>query len=162
MIDPATIPRGQTIDFGTAPSFADGPLSAEVAAAVATMYGQAVPGLFSPEQREALETIGASGDSRLAWLISDHIRVNINIGQFAGLVEDDIIESNALLEAAATGLTGMAFEEFRAWNPLVNSLIAWDIPAPPDYLVGKRNIYTSLEPASVSYTHLTLPTNREV
>ena len=147
MIDPATIPRGQTIDFGTAPDIPDGPLSEEVAAAVAVLYGQAVPGFLSPEQREALETIGESGDIRLAWLISDHIRVNINLGQLQGLGQIDLIESNELLEVAATGLTGLQFEEFRAWNPLVNTLIGWDIPEPPDYLAGKRNIYTSLEPA---------------
>ena len=147
VIDPDTIPRGEVIDFGTAPDVPEGPLSEELAAAVAVLYGQQVSGLLSLAQRDALRTIGESGDVRVAWLLSDHIRVNINLAQLQGLGQADTIDSNNLLEAAASGLTGMEFEEFRAWNPLVNTLIAWDIPAPPDYLAGKRNIYTPLEPA---------------
>ena len=30
---------------------------------------------------------------------------------------------------------------------MTSTLIAWDIPEPPDYLTGKRNIYTPVEPA---------------
>ena len=151
VIDPSTIPRGEVIDFGTAPDVPDGPLSEEVAAAVALLYGQPIESLIDDAQRDALATIGASGDPRLAWLISDHIRVYIELAsrtiRTQGLPPDGFIEISGLIEATAGQLTGLQFTELGAWNPLTSALIAWDIPAPPDYLAGKRNIYTPIEPA---------------
>ena len=151
VIDPSTIPRGEVIDFGTAPDVPDGPLSEEVAAAVALLYGQPIESLLDDAQRDALATIGASGDPRLAWLISDHIRVYIELAsrtiRTQGLPPDGFIEISGLIEATAGQLTGLQFTELGAWNPLTSALIAWDIPAPPDYLAGKRNIYTPIEPA---------------
>ena len=147
VIDPATIPRGEVIDFGPAPDVPDGPLSEELAAAVALLYGRPITARLDDFQREAITTIGASGDPRLAWLLSDHIRVNIRLAQEEGLTEAEFLQSNDLLEAAAGELTGQLFPQFRAWNPLTNLLIGWDIPEPPNYLPGKRNIYTPVEPA---------------
>ena len=150
VIDPATIPRGEPIDFGPAPDVPEGELSAEVAAAVALLYGQQVGGDLTDEQWAAFETIGASGDPRLAWLISDHIRVFVPLAQQAAISQARAIQINDMLEATASQLTGLQFTQFASWNPLTNTLIAWDVPAPPNYLEGKRNIYTPLEPAWVS------------
>lgn len=147
VIDPATIPRGEVIDFGPAPDVPDGPLSDEVAAAVALLYGQRLTPTLDEAQREAVTTIGASGDPRLAWLLSDHIRVNIELAISAGITEAEFLEGNDLVEAAAGELTGQVFPQFGAWNPLTNLLIGWDIPEPPNYLASKRNIYTPVEPA---------------
>ena len=147
VIDPATIPRGEVIDFGPAPDVPDGPLSAEVAGAVALLYGQPLQAALDDAQREALATIASSGDPRLAWLISDHLRVNIRLASTAGQTEREFLELNDLVEAAASELTGQGFPRLGAWNPLTSALIGWDIPAPPDYLAGKRNIYTPVEPA---------------
>ena len=147
VIDPATIPRGEVIDFGPAPDVPDGPLSAEVAGAVALLYGQPLQAALDDAQREALATIASSGDPRLAWLISDHLRVNIRLASTAGQTEREFLELNDLVEAAASELTGQGFPRLGAWNPLTSALIGWDIPAPPDYLAGKRNIYTPVESA---------------
>ena len=147
VIDPATIPRGEEIDFGPAPDFPEGPLSEEAAAAVALLYGQPVLARFGDAELEAIATIGASGDARLAWLLSDHIRVNIQIARGQGWTEDEFFAVNDALEAAAGQLTNQFFPQLSAWNPLTNALIGWDIPAPPDYLTGKRNIYIPVEPA---------------
>ena len=147
VVDPDSIPRGEVIDFGTPPDVPEGPLSDELAAAVDALYGERVNGLLGPSQLDAMRMIGESGDVRLAWLISDHIRVNINLAQLSGLTQEDFFSTNDLLEQTATALTGMDFEPQRSWNPLVNTLIAWDVPEPPDYLAGKRNIYTAIEPA---------------
>ena len=148
MIDPATIPRGEPIDFAPAPDVPEGDLSEEVAAAVATLYGQRIPGDFTDEQWAAFETIGNSGDPRLAWLIADHIRVFVPLAQAApGMTQARAIEINDRLELTATQLTGVEYQQFGAWNPLTNNLIAWDVPEPPNYLEGKRNIYIPLEPA---------------
>ncbi len=148
VIDPSTIPRGETLDFGTRPDVPEGPLSNEVAAAVELLYGQSISRFFTSLDFEAFETIGTSGDPRVAWLIADHIRVFTTVAGSSGLVsQDEAIEINARIEQTASQLTGLQFEEFRAWNPLTNALIAWDIPAPPNYLPMKRNIYTAVEPA---------------
>lgn len=147
VIDPATIPRGQEVDFGAIPDYAEGPLSEEVAAAVTSLYGRQITGDLSDDQIEALATIENSGDARLAWLISDHLRVFVEVALPQGVSQARAIQINDLLEQTAAGLTGLEFQQFGAWNPLTSSLIAWDIPAPPDYLAGKRNIYTAIEPA---------------
>ncbi len=147
VIDPATIPRGEEIDFGPAPEVPDGPLSPEVAAAVSLLYGQPVRGDLTDEQLEALATIGASQDARLGWVIADHIRVFTAIAGSEGVSRDRLVEINDQLESAASQLTGLELPQFLSWNPLTNSLIAWDIPAPPDYLSMKRNIFTPVEPA---------------
>ena len=137
VVDPATIPRGQEIDFGPAPDFPEGALSAEAAAAVALVYGRPLTSRLTPDALEAITTIGASGDARLAWLLSDHIRVNLRLAQSQGWTEDEFFAVNGALEAAAGQLTGQQFPELMSWNPLTNALIGWD---------------------TVSYTHLTLPT----
>ena len=147
VIDPATIPRGEEIDFGPRPDVPEGPLNEEVAAAVALLYGAPITGRLDAFQREALMTVGASGDPRLAWLLSDHIRVYLRLAQTGGLTEDEFFENNDLLEATAGQLTGQTFAQLQSWNPLTNALIGWDIPEPPDYLAGKRNIYVPVEPA---------------
>lgn len=131
VIDPATIPRGEVIDFGPAPDVPDGPLSEEVAAAVALLYGGQIGATLTQPQRSALLTIGDSGDPRLAWLLSDHIRVYLRIAQSGGITEEEFFENNDLLEAVAGRLTGQTFPQFGAWNPLTNALIGWDIPELP-------------------------------
>jgi len=147
-IDPATIPRGEPIDFGPAPESPDGPLSAEVQAAVDRLYGSnRALGLLDDDDFAALDTIAASGDPRLTWLIADHLRVVIPLGQITGQGEDSILENLDRLAATASQLTGGQYVSFNAWNSLTNDLIAWDIPAPPNYLEGKRNIFVPVEPA---------------
>jgi len=148
VIDPATVPRGELIEFGPAPDVPEGDLSEEVAAAVSLLWGQRIPGDFTEEQFEAFETIGNSGDPRLAWLVADHIRVFVPLAQAVpGMTQARALEINDRLELTATQLTGLEFARFASWNPLTNNLIGWDIPEPPNYLEGKRNIYVPLEPA---------------
>ena len=75
VIDPATIPRGEDIDFGPAPDIPEGPLADDLLAAVELLYGQRIGREITDEDFEAFETIGTSGDPRVGWLIADHIRV---------------------------------------------------------------------------------------
>ena len=148
MVDPATIPRGEVIDFGPAPDVPDGPLSDEVASAVALMFGRPITAQVDDAQREAIATIGASEDPRLAWLLSDHIRVYLRVAQAqGGITQEEFFQTSDAVEAAASELTGLELPSLASWNPLTNALIGWDIPEPPDYLAGKRNIYTPVEPA---------------
>ena len=147
VIDPDSIPRGEVIDFGSAPDVPDGPLSDEIAAAVAVLYGQPLVARLSEDQLDAIDILGSSGDPRVGWLLSDHLRVNVTLAQLGALTRPEFFESQDRLEAAAAELAGIQFEELRGWNPFTSMLIAWDIPEPPDYLARKRNIYTPVEPA---------------
>ena len=69
-IDLDTVPRGQEIDFGPAPATPDGAYAPEVAVAVEILFSQPLQ-FFGGEESSALQTLGASGDVRVGWLLSD-------------------------------------------------------------------------------------------
>lgn len=126
-------------DFGTSPEPTNGPLSDALAKAVRTAFAESVAPIGSetqiiwgPEQDAALDIIAASGDPRLAWLISDLMRF---------VWQRDIQEQ---LASAAGQLLGKTWGEGDPWNQIIDHLIARDIPAPPNYLQSKRKIYTTL------------------
>ena len=134
-IDPASLPTGELIDFGPPPVAPIGPYNAELQAAVDTVFGpNLVNGLWLTEQIEAMRTIVDSGDVRIAWLISDLLRI----------VQDPDLSGS--LGRSAGELLGTEIEFANPWGDLTDHLIAWDIPAPPDYVEDKRGIYTLLVP----------------
>ena len=131
----AKLPDFVIEQFGTPPEIPDGPLSPELAEAVqVALVNPAVDSRWNTDSFVALGKVAESGDPRLAWLISDLMRfasgTNLN-GQ--------------LSEAAAT-LLGIENPVINQWGVITDHLIAWDIPAPPDYLASKRAIFTSLIP----------------
>ncbi len=149
-VDPASIPRGIPVDFGPAPEAPTGPLEPEVQAAVDELFGSQIEIVLDAEGLDAFRVLSESGDARLAWLISDLLRVTQDprvLGQ-AGLAIDGSRLTLDDLAAAATALTGHEFtSDVAVWGDVTSTLIAWDIPAPPGYLEAKRNIYTIVEPA---------------
>lgn len=125
--------------FGAPPVVSTGPLSDHLAEAVRTAFAESVAPIGSetqiiwgPEQENAIDVIAASGDPRLAWLISDLLRF-----VWQRDIEDQLAD-------AAGQLLGKAWGEGDVWNQIVDHLIAWDVPAPPDYLRTKRAIFTTL------------------
>jgi hypothetical protein len=68
------------------------------------------------------------------WVISDLMRVVTSP------------KLNALLAAAASELFGVDIDQNNAWGITTDHLIAWDIPAPPDYLTFKRNMFVRIVP----------------
>ncbi|MEM8571409.1 MAG: DUF3179 domain-containing (seleno)protein [Pseudomonadota bacterium] len=121
--------------FGEPPAVPAGALSTEVQEAVETaLIRTAEQGQWEPEQSEALETVARSGDPRLAWIIADLMR-------FASSSR-----LNGSLSEAAAELLEIETPEENAWGIITDHLIAWDIPAPPDYLSAKRAIFTALVP----------------
>lgn len=121
--------------FGMPPEVPNGPLDADVAEAVDILFGDRMKdGRWSPEQSEALGIIGGSMDARLAWLVSDLMR----IASSRDLMSD--------LADAATGLLGIDFPDTNLWGRTTDHLIAWDIPEPPEYIGYKRSVYTLIEP----------------
>lgn len=121
--------------FGTPPAIPDGPLADPVRAAVYVAFVESIErSTWGPTQDVALKEVVASGDPRIAWIISDLMR---------------FVPGGALgqtLSEAASVLLGIAPPADNAWGIVTDHLIAWDIPAPPDYLTFKRAIFISVVP----------------
>ena len=129
------LPKYVTEKFGASPSVPTGPLSDEVQSAVKVAFVDlVVDGNWGRDQTLALVTVAKSKDPRLGWVISDLMR-------FASGRE-----MSRLLAGAASELLGKNFETRNPWGDVTDHLIAWDIPAPPDYLDVKRAIFTNIVP----------------
>ena len=111
-----------------APAVPDGPLDARLAADLDLVFAEEGVNL------DALARVGASGDARVAWLLSDLLRF-IQLGETADA---------AVL--AFERLTGTDVPRGFAWPIVTNWLIAWDLPAPPDYVTWKRLYFDRVEP----------------
>ncbi|QDG78136.1 DUF3179 domain-containing (seleno)protein [Labrenzia sp. PHM005] len=121
--------------FGEPPAIPKGPLSTELRAAIQTAIVETVKqGSWGNKQAEALKIIAASKDPRVAWWIADLMR-------FATAPQLSAVLTDAASEVLAKKLP---FEN--SWGMLTDHLIAWDIPAPPDYLAVKREVFTSIVP----------------
>ncbi len=120
-------------NFLEPPEIPTGDLSPELRENLDTLFANLRIGV----DRASTEAIGASGDVRLAWLLTDLMR-------FTQTQVDDPISS------AYTSLTGVNFRVDRdfgsPWRQATDALIAWDIPAPPDYLSWKRIPFEIVEP----------------
>jgi len=84
------------------------------------------------DQAIALQAIAESGDPRLAWLLADLMR-------FVG--QSDLIFQ---LGSAAEKLLGVEISKSNVWGKTTDQLMAWNIPAPPDYLDYKKTIFTTI------------------
>ena len=129
------LPDYVTEEYGQPPAIPEGPLSDALKAAIKTAFvDSTVEGAWGSEQLDAIGTIAASGDPRLAWLISDLMR--FVSGQ----------TMNAVLTNAASKLLDKDMPHRNSWGVVTDHLIAWDIPAPPDYLTVKATIFTEIIP----------------
>ena len=121
--------------FGVPPEIPDGPLSDSLQKAVDLAFVSSVEqGSWGRDQSLALLEVAASKDPRLVWIISDLLR-------FAGSAE-----LNGALGNAASELLEIEPIQQNHWGIVTDYLIAWDIPAPPDYLRVKRAIFTNIVP----------------
>lgn len=121
----------------TAPPTADAPLDAAVADALPRLVDAFTGGRLDAG---ALAAVAASGDARLAWVISDMLRFAGGGSTAAALVE-------AFTEL--TGVDPLSDDRFGAapWLAVTNLLIAWDLPAPPGYRETKAELFLPVEPA---------------
>jgi len=121
--------------FGTPPTVPDGPLPEGLQAAVQAAFVDSMEnGTWGEAQTTALGQIVDAKDPRIVWMITDLMRF---VSQ---------PQLNALLTAAASQLLGKDMPQVNSWGIVTDHLIAWDIPAPPDYLAVKRAIFTSVVP----------------
>ncbi len=93
----------------------------------------------APPDPQALETVAESDDARLAWLLSDLLRLTVTPDAEEALVD------------AFHRLTGADPSDTRfganSWLALTNLLIGWDLAAPPGYRDDKAALLLALEPA---------------
>ncbi len=121
--------------FGKPPAIPDGPLSKDLANAVKMAFiDSTTNSTWGRDQTIALAEVADSKDPRLAWIIGDMMRFITSH------------ELNAALTNAAVKLLGIEFPRVNQWGIVTDHLIAWDIPAPPDYLKVKRAIFTTFVP----------------
>lgn len=121
--------------FGQPPAVPKGPLSNELKSAVKTAFiDSTAQSKWGKEQEMAISLIAKSKDPRIAWLISDLLRF-VPGG-----------ELNSTLAYYGAQLLGIEAPTRNHWGILTDQLIAWNIPAPPDYLRAKRAIFTSFVP----------------
>ncbi len=117
-----------------APAVPEGPVALEVRDALDRLFEDLRFGV----DFEAVRTIGDSEDARLAWVVSDLLRL-VQLGP----------EADALV-ASFEQLTGaeLSAEELAGgpWSAVTNRLIAWELPAPPDYVRYKGASLLLVEP----------------
>lgn len=138
--EPSTGEGAGTLDrlrtFPPAPPARVGPLTPDVASALYEIVESFRAGRLDAK---ALAAVGTTGDARIAWLISDLLRF-MQGGE----------SQHALVEAfrALTGVDPRADPAFanRSWTSLTDTLIAWDLPAPPGYRELKARIFLAIEP----------------
>jgi len=134
-VDPESLPTGAAIDFGPAPDVPTGELDPAIASAIDTLMGdRLLARIIDPDSYTSIASLGQSGDPRVAWWLTDLMRV----ANDARLRDE--------LTSAVGDLLEVEIDPFNPWNDSTNRLIAWDIPAPPDYLKFKKNAYLVIEP----------------
>lgn len=111
--------------FPPPPPVLGGPLSVEAKTALDRAWSH----LPEPDP-EDLAALGRSGDIRLAWLLTDFMRFAFS---------DPWADASRL---ALEELTGLQLPPVGGWVEAVDHLIAWDIPAPPDYITYKARVFT--------------------
>ena len=121
--------------FGEPPTVPEGPFSDALQDAVKTAFLDSLAnGAWGRDQEIAINTINTSGDPRVVWIVSDLMRFIRQPGL------------NNLLGESVTALLGITFDDGNYWGKTTDHLIAWDIPAPPDYLSYKRSLFTTFVP----------------
>ncbi|WP_305988961.1 DUF3179 domain-containing (seleno)protein [Roseibium sp. MMSF_3544] len=131
----APLPDYVIEQYGSPPPIPDGPLSETVKEAVETAFVDSLTqSAWGSDQTLALIRVSESKDPRLVWIISDLMRFT------AGS------QLSAFLTDAASTLLGKEIPQQNNWGVITDHLIAWDIPAPPDYLRVKRAIFTTVVP----------------
>jgi hypothetical protein len=115
--------------FPAAPAAGTGALAVPVRGALASVVPSLQQGVFPGD---AVRVIGASGDGRLLWYLYDLLRFATRPSQ--PLVVD------AFEELSGTELSGEPF------SAMGDRVLAWDLPAPPDYRLLKRDLFLLIEP----------------
>jgi hypothetical protein len=131
-VEPSLVDASGLI-FPAAPATPEGPLDDQSIDAIERVWGSLTTQIDSAD----IGAIGATGDARLAWLLSDLLRF-FQGGGVGGAAVDAFNE--------LTGVEIPITNQVRHWRTVTDHLIAWDIPAPPGYEGYKERLFTFVEP----------------
>lgn len=123
-------------DFPPAPETRDVPTAAPVRAALDELTRSVGAGSLDGD---AVATIAASEDPRLAWVLADAMRL-VSAGADSTTLVEGFEELTGVDPFARTGA------DSSPWRAAVDHLIAWDLPAPPGYRALKAASLLSVEP----------------
>jgi hypothetical protein len=112
-----------------APAAGSGALSRSVRNALASVVSSLQQRRFPSD---AVRTIGMSGDSRLLWYLHDLLRFVTR-------------DSQPIVVDAFEQLSGAELPA-EAFAAMGDRVLAWDLPAPPDYRLLKRDLFFLIEP----------------
>lgn len=118
------------------PPVPSGPLAPAVAEAADRLVAEPITAQPRPGD---LATLAASGDPRLAWLLSDLLRLMVTPDAERALAD-------AFQQLTGTDPRDRGFGA-NTWLALTNLLIGWDLPAYPGYRDDKARLLLQLEPA---------------
>ncbi|MFT5202962.1 MAG: hypothetical protein ACI9C1_002359 [Candidatus Aldehydirespiratoraceae bacterium] len=119
-------------DYGTPPTTPTGPLGAGLVADLDLTFAS----ISSDVDNEAIARVGASGDPRVAWLLTDILRFT----QPGTAISDAVFR--AWEEVTGRSVSGPDSR----WALTTNHMLAWDTPAPPGYIEWKRQVFELIEP----------------
>ena len=129
----AALPDYVIKEFGKPPAVPEGPLSAALQSAVQVAFINSMQkNTWGRDQVLALDETAGAKDPRIAWIITDLMRFI------------SAPELSAILANTAAKLLGLKAQNKIHWGIVTDHLIAWDIPALPDYLAAKRAIFREL------------------
>jgi len=126
--------------FPEAPAVPEGPADEELVATVDALFSSLRDGVDT----NALLEIAKSEDARAAWLLSDLVRF---FGP--GAVRDISLASFERLTGATLSDDPVALRS--PWQSMTDHLIAWDLPALPDYARWKGQLFTLVDPRWQSF-----------
>ncbi|MCA1737146.1 MAG: DUF3179 domain-containing protein [Actinobacteria bacterium] len=121
--------------FPPAPEVPEGELATATSTAVDRLVASAETGL----DFDALETVSASGDARLAWVVADLLRF-----LQGGRAGEELVQAFEVLTDVDLAANPTSSES--PWGAVTDHLIAWDLPAPPGYQGMKRELFLLVEP----------------
>lgn len=134
----ATPPNYVIERFGQPPQIPQGDLSNEAKEAIRIAFMSTIQPvgsvnrlIWGAEQSAALRKLVEIGDPRVVWVISDLMRFTWQPAM------------NVELTTAAGSLLGKKLSPEGSWSTVTDLLIAWDIPAYPNYLSAKSAIFTN-------------------
>ena len=126
--------------YGAPPVVPEGPLTVPLKKAVRVAFsGRIAPigsvsrSTWGADQSKALAQLVEAKDPRIAWVISDLLHFT-----WQRELHDE-------LTAAAATLLDIEWQTDNQWVELTDHLIAWDIPAYPEYLLVKRTLFTNFQ-----------------
>jgi Protein of unknown function (DUF3179) len=132
----AKTPPASLDPFGPPPATPKGRLDKQLVADLEVVFS----GLGTdPIRRRDVRRIGASGDPRAAWLLSDLLR-------FEARTELVNVLVRSFEQLTGARLTAQERAPDRAWKAVTDHLIAWELPAPPGYVGYKARLFTLVEP----------------